>query len=122
MLAFASAFMLLPIEPAQADCTHPPFPSTSDDFNKIRSYPIVVRGNISGSAVPKDAHGKYSFYLDVLQWYTGGRGQTQIEVTNYGTSASQLPPDYDQPGNSTSMHNSGQFLIDLGGQEAILFL
>ncbi|MHB8512491.1 MAG: hypothetical protein ACYDCC_09945 [Actinomycetota bacterium] len=120
LAATGLSLMLLPIEPSVAMCSHPSFPQTPLDVYRVRTSPMVVVGYILGTTPPPDAHGNYSFYFQVNRSYAG-QFPRRIEVTNYA-HYQDLPSGYEVAGNSTSAHNTGRFLVDWGGQTAILFL
>ncbi|GAC1410277.1 MAG: hypothetical protein NVSMB57_03870 [Actinomycetota bacterium] len=123
VVATIGLLITLPLNHASAvTCTPPSFPNTPEARYTIRKAGMVVLGRVSAASVPKDAHGKWSIFFDIEKFYSGeGHAPNHIEITNYART-DDLPQGYEKPGNAQSKQQSGRFLIEFGGQEAIVFL
>lgn len=120
MLA-AFALPLASVAPAWAACAPPPGRSSPEGRALIRTHPLIVYGALVGD-VPKDAHGAYTVFVDVIRFYSGSDPQNRrrLTVTNYGNL--DLHDGYEQPGNRTSLAASVDVLRRYAGQRVVLFL
>lgn len=107
--------IVLPTRPAAAACESPPRIESRAGARAIRNTPLVAWGIID-RRVPKNAHGRFSFLLEVRTYFRGA-GPSTIEVTDYGDREIALAGL--RPGGSVAP--SRAFIDRQAGEQAVVF-
>jgi hypothetical protein len=108
--------LALPAARITAACAPLPSASSAEGIQIMRTTEIIAVGTIDGSSVPADAHGGFSFFMNVRGYFQGA-GPARIEVSDYGDG--DMPATATTPGSSAEA--SQTFIDRFGGQDAIIF-
>lgn len=106
---------MTPLSAGAAACSPPPPLESTQGQRVILQTPVIVLGVIA-QQVPSDAHGAFSFGLDV-KTYLRGSGSQEIVVTDEANG--EIPLSGLQPGGS--IESSQTFVNEHAGQQALVF-
>src|SRR6266542_5028656 len=106
---------MIPASASASTCSAPPRVTSAAGQRLILKTPVIVLGTID-STVPADAHGAFSFFLNVTEVLKGS-ASNPVEVTD--NAKGEVPLSGLEAGGSTAA--SQTFLDTHAGQQALVF-